>query len=395
MEKIQEQKEKHTQKTNDDHNPAKPQPLVWDCGSSLYDSFELKSFERQLDSAIASRTLSMPHRAHHHAQPKPISKKSSSKFSRPFHKLVKSVFGPKENASSSLFSDLEGSSQDHGFYFVYDKSGSLSTIPEVAEKAAEYGSVLPDSDESLVKRAASERFTATSVGVKLHKEATASLRASPLSSPPQLQQTMEKIQQQKEKQTPKTVWDCGSTLYDSFELKSFERQLDSAIIASRTLSMQHLPVRRAHLPPPTPQPKPISKKPYSKFSRSFHKLLKSVFGPKQNASSSLFSLEGSQQDGVYVVCSSSGSSLSSIPEVAEYGGVSPDLDKSLLVKRSASERFTATSVVECVAKLLVVASGDDDVPFSWNSVNSRSSMKPLPSLSISAITRPTSSAAPP
>lgn len=167
MEKIQEQKEKHTQKTNDDYNPTKP--LVWDCGSSLYDSFELKSIERQLDSAIASRTLSMPHlpdrRAHHHAQPKPISKKSS-KFSRPFHKLVKSVFGRKENtSSSSLFSDLEGSSQDHGFYFVYDKSGSLSMIPEVAEKAAEYGSVLPDSDESLVKRAASERFTATSVGI--------------------------------------------------------------------------------------------------------------------------------------------------------------------------------------------------------------------------------------
>ncbi|XP_058223348.1 uncharacterized protein LOC131333050 [Rhododendron vialii] len=155
---------------------------------------------------------------------------------------------------------------------------------------------------------------------------------------------MEKIQEQKEKQTPKTVWDCGSSLYDSFELKSFERQLDSAIIASRTLSMPHLPDRRAHLPPPTPQPKPISRKPYSKFSRSFHKLLKSVFGPKQNASSTLFSLEASRQDGVYVVCSSSsGSSLSTIPEVAEYGGVSPDLDKSL-VKRSASERFTATSV---------------------------------------------------
>ncbi|KAI8546219.1 hypothetical protein RHMOL_Rhmol07G0100400 [Rhododendron molle] len=167
MEKIQEQKEKQTQKANDDHNPTKP--LVWDCGSSLYDSFELKSFERQLDSAIASRTLSMPHlpdrRAHHHAQPKPISKKASSKFSRPFHKLVKSVFGPKENTSSTLFSDPEGSSQDHGYYFVYDKSGSLSTIPEVAEKAAKYGNVLPDSDESLVKRAASERFTATSVGI--------------------------------------------------------------------------------------------------------------------------------------------------------------------------------------------------------------------------------------
>ncbi|GER33006.1 Avr9/Cf-9 rapidly elicited protein 194 [Striga asiatica] len=34
---------------------------IWDCGSSLYDSFELRSVERLLDSAIASKSLSMPH----------------------------------------------------------------------------------------------------------------------------------------------------------------------------------------------------------------------------------------------------------------------------------------------------------------------------------------------
>ncbi|RCV21809.1 hypothetical protein SEVIR_4G135000v4 [Setaria viridis] len=37
--------------------------LVWDCGSALYDSYELAAFTRQLDAAVLScgRSLSMPH----------------------------------------------------------------------------------------------------------------------------------------------------------------------------------------------------------------------------------------------------------------------------------------------------------------------------------------------
>ncbi|GFP86706.1 hypothetical protein PHJA_000814400 [Phtheirospermum japonicum] len=34
--------------------------VIWDCGSSLYDSFELKALEKLLDSAILSKSLSMP-----------------------------------------------------------------------------------------------------------------------------------------------------------------------------------------------------------------------------------------------------------------------------------------------------------------------------------------------
>ncbi|KAJ1259233.1 hypothetical protein BS78_10G138900 [Paspalum vaginatum] len=34
--------------------------LVWDCGSALYDSYELTAFKSQLDAAV-SRSLSMPH----------------------------------------------------------------------------------------------------------------------------------------------------------------------------------------------------------------------------------------------------------------------------------------------------------------------------------------------
>ncbi|CAL5358151.1 unnamed protein product [Camellia sinensis] len=39
---------------------------VWDCGSSLNDTFELKSIEREFHSAISSRTLSISRLFDHH-----------------------------------------------------------------------------------------------------------------------------------------------------------------------------------------------------------------------------------------------------------------------------------------------------------------------------------------
>lgn len=135
-------------------------PPVWDCGSSLYDSFELKSFERQLDSAITStRTLSMPHltsSSSYKQQPQQpnfdFSKKSSSKFSRSFHKLLRSLFRPKQHRHRSR----------DGFYVVYDTSGTLSTIPELPEMAPDYDALSPEM-KSLVRRTASDRFTAASI----------------------------------------------------------------------------------------------------------------------------------------------------------------------------------------------------------------------------------------
>jgi hypothetical protein len=49
------------------------------------------------------------------------------------------------------------------------------------------------------------------------------------------------------------VWDCGSVLYDSYELTAFKRQLDAAVLASsRSLSMPHLTASVATpSPPPT------------------------------------------------------------------------------------------------------------------------------------------------
>lgn len=135
------------------------------------------------------------------------------------------------------------------------------------------------------------------------------------------------------------IWDCGSSLYDSFELKSFERQLDSAINNSRSLSMPHLSDRRVtdihHQPPSRPQP--ISKK-SSKISRSIHRLLRSVFKPKQNDTNNPFL---AAQDGYYVVYEKSGV-LSTIPEVPEFDGLSPEIKS--LVRKTASDRFTVNSI---------------------------------------------------
>ncbi|CAD6339369.1 unnamed protein product [Miscanthus lutarioriparius] len=52
---------------------------------------------------------------------------------------------------------------------------------------------------------------------------------------------------------PLLVWDCGSVLYDSYELTAFKRQLDAAVLASsRSLSMPHLTTSVATTsPPPT------------------------------------------------------------------------------------------------------------------------------------------------
>ncbi|KAF5478118.1 hypothetical protein F2P56_004705 [Juglans regia] len=155
MEKSREHKEKQ-------HD--KPKSLVWDCGSSLYDSFELNSFKRQLDSAISCRTMSMPHlpdrRAPPKPQPPPSVPKKSSKISRSLQKLLRSVFKPKPTSTSVL--NVQNQSKEGTFYVVYDKSGALNTIPEVPE--LDFSGISPEIG-SLVGKSTSERFTATSIGI--------------------------------------------------------------------------------------------------------------------------------------------------------------------------------------------------------------------------------------
>ncbi|KAK1430632.1 hypothetical protein QVD17_13514 [Tagetes erecta] len=124
---------------------------VWDCGSSLYDSFELKSLQHQLDFAISARTMSMPHLSHPRQPPPPP--KKHSKISRSLHKLLRSVFRTKHNHNIA--------STDESFY-VYDTSSSLSTIPEVLP---EFDGLSPEM-KNLVTRTRSDRFVfTTSVGI--------------------------------------------------------------------------------------------------------------------------------------------------------------------------------------------------------------------------------------
>ncbi|CAH8368696.1 unnamed protein product [Eruca vesicaria subsp. sativa] len=183
------EKEEEKKKENNSMKNKKESSHVWDCGSSLYDSFELNSFKRQLDSAISAssaRTMSMSHLPDRRLPllnslspesprlPPPDTscsssgnKKHSNKISRSLQRFLKSVFRPKHHqrlsSSSSTPSSpvykgaAHGSGDKDRYYVVYDKSGSLTTIPESTEKE-----VGPDIN-SLVRKTVSERFPASRV----------------------------------------------------------------------------------------------------------------------------------------------------------------------------------------------------------------------------------------
>lgn len=127
------------------------------------------------------------------------------------------------------------------------------------------------------------------------------------------------------------IWDCGSQLYDSFELKSFQRHLHSAI-SSRTLSMPHLSDRRIIPPPPPSQPQ-TSKKPSSKISRSLQKLLKSVFRPRNSTTDHPCHVREPSNDVFYA---------GALSEIPEYDRISPEIGP--FVRRTASDRFKAAPV---------------------------------------------------
>ncbi|KAL9861020.1 hypothetical protein AtNW77_Chr1g0064441 [Arabidopsis thaliana] len=133
---------------------------VWDCESTLYDSFELNSFNRQLNSAISSsaRSMSMPHLS---SPPPPSETTSSStkkqqsptkKISRSLGKLIKSMF--KQKQSNALFKTGHSGVDMDKYYVVFDKTGSLTTIPESGESTEMVGSEI----NSLVRKTTSERI---------------------------------------------------------------------------------------------------------------------------------------------------------------------------------------------------------------------------------------------
>ncbi|CAN0908771.1 hypothetical protein LINGRAHAP2_LOCUS25462 [Linum grandiflorum] len=145
--------------TNTNNNKTMKQQrspaAVWDCESSLYDSFELRSFEKQLSSALTSRTLSMPHLSSDRVRvaPAPPPSSTSSKISKSVQRFLKSVFIARSNDHNHRHNKQSPSKDRNN---VYDKSGALTTIPEGPE--SDFG-LSPDI-KSLVRKTASERFTA-------------------------------------------------------------------------------------------------------------------------------------------------------------------------------------------------------------------------------------------
>ncbi|XP_010261506.1 PREDICTED: uncharacterized protein LOC104600324 [Nelumbo nucifera] len=142
---------------------------IWDCGSSLYDSFELNAFKRHLDSAIASRTMSMPRLSDpvRPPQAQPVPKKSS-KISRSLNRFLRSVFRSKPNPGT-MYGAAERPQHESPYTF-YDPSHTLSTIPEVADVGMNYNNMMirvsPEFNSlSLPRRTTSERFTATRIGI--------------------------------------------------------------------------------------------------------------------------------------------------------------------------------------------------------------------------------------
>ncbi|CAL9061288.1 unnamed protein product [Musa banksii] len=127
----------------------KDKSLVWDCGSSLYDSFELKSFMQQLDSAITSRTMSMPHFSGTSHPPPAQARKKSSKLFRSVHRLLRSVL----HVPSML--KVQVRSHEHKDREPNQKSGRLAPIPEISEKEAAASLEI----RALVRKTMSARFT--------------------------------------------------------------------------------------------------------------------------------------------------------------------------------------------------------------------------------------------
>ncbi|KAG9448406.1 hypothetical protein H6P81_014534 [Aristolochia fimbriata] len=145
---------------------------LWDCDSSLYDSFELKSFKRQIDSAIASRTLSMPRLAQVVSRPSPPKKKPSSRISRSLRKLLKpfsfrqKIIPATGTPTSTRYDRVDGrrpeEEEEEHYYVLYESTSGrvlLTTTVNIPETTTLSSGTTDGADYSGVGRAKSERFT--------------------------------------------------------------------------------------------------------------------------------------------------------------------------------------------------------------------------------------------
>lgn len=158
---------------------VKAKYLLWDCESSLYDAVELKSIQRQLNSAILStRSLSMPRIIHRHCPvcthataPAPAlsTRFSTSKIvPRTLQKFIRSFFKSKSSNNDNMTSfEFDGGSS---YVINYQRFGALTTIPETPENLCNIcinggdDNRLKLENRSLIARSASYKFATAATG---------------------------------------------------------------------------------------------------------------------------------------------------------------------------------------------------------------------------------------
>uniref|UniRef100_A0ACD6AEY3 Uncharacterized protein n=1 Tax=Avena sativa TaxID=4498 RepID=A0ACD6AEY3_AVESA len=142
-------------------------PVLWDCGSALYDSYELTAFKRQLDAAVlACRSISMPHLPAAATAP---AAGGGKKRARRLPALLRRFFS-KALLRLRLPASVRGARRHHDRYHGYGHgdysatgspwSGALTSIPEESggspEAAAASSPVV--AGRSALRRVQSERF---------------------------------------------------------------------------------------------------------------------------------------------------------------------------------------------------------------------------------------------
>ena len=144
--------------------------LVWDCGSALYDSYELSSGRRQLDAAVLSccgRSLSMPHQPSSSStqqQQMPAGRRRRRRRRLPamlrrlFGKVLLRLRFPVASRAA------RGGWYDYGAHGDGRPgspwSGALTSIPEesASPENGPSSSPLVDDGPSALRKAQSERF---------------------------------------------------------------------------------------------------------------------------------------------------------------------------------------------------------------------------------------------
>lgn len=156
-----------------DDDSSRGRLLLWDCGSVLYDSYELTAFKRQLDAAVlaSSRSLSMPHlitattspptaaaaadAQHHQQQARRRGKRRRlpALLRRLFSKVLRLRLFPATGARGGRYRTA-----DDGTGSPW--SGALTSIPEEHSSSSPEMAESPvvDHAQSKLRKTQSERF---------------------------------------------------------------------------------------------------------------------------------------------------------------------------------------------------------------------------------------------